>query len=311
MQVVMEAAMATDAICVCPTSVDLGVQYYWRNPRNEEALMLLIRALSQQFPIDPDRICLSGYSMGGMGTYFLGARLTERFAAIAPGGGAWSGIFWAGMLNTPVYIFHGKNDLRGKQFTDFPNAENAAEYLKQYGCPCEFRAVDSDHFKMPPVEHKKAFAWLLTKKRDPYPKRIVFASPRAKDFIGTPAQARPDRWLTIDSIGDQQLEMDGVEYGGTPKKKHTLKMGTLDATWSAPNTLEVKAQNVRAFRVFISPNLVDLKKPLKIVSGGKPVYDGAVPTSCKFLIKYADEHRDPGMMFIGEVVVDLSGTGGQ
>ena len=32
-----------DAIVVCPTSVDLGVQFYWRNPKNEAMLDLLIK----------------------------------------------------------------------------------------------------------------------------------------------------------------------------------------------------------------------------------------------------------------------------
>jgi hypothetical protein len=68
--------------------------------------------------------------------------------------------------------------------------------------------------------------------------------------------------------------MEGLEQGGTPRIKHKLKMGTIDATWTTPNTLEVKTQNVNKFRVFLSPSLMDFKKPLKINVNGKPGFEG-------------------------------------
>lgn len=36
------------------------------------------------FPVDPDRVYLTGFSMGGRGTYIIGLRNPDRFAAIAP-----------------------------------------------------------------------------------------------------------------------------------------------------------------------------------------------------------------------------------
>ncbi|MCW8129190.1 MAG: hypothetical protein KIS92_02290 [Planctomycetota bacterium] len=303
----MMSAVSLPAIIVCPTSVDLGNNFYWRNPKNEAMLDLLVKEMGRQFPVDHDKVYLMGYSMGGIGTYYLGPRGCDRYAAIAPGGGAWKGVYWAALLNTPVYIWHGKQDMRGKNFTDFPNAENAAACLKELGpdYKYEFRAMDCNHFMVPPAEDKAAVEWLLKQKRNPYPKRIVFASPRAKDFMVAVAPSPPDRWLTIDETGPAQLEMDGLDQGGTPRMKHKLKMGTLDASWTAPNTLEVKSQNVKKFRVFLSPNLVDFKKPLKIVVDGKPAYEGPAASSLKFLMQYLDERRDLSMAFVGEVVVEV------
>lgn len=304
----MMGIVATPAIFVCPTSVDLGNNFYWRNPKNEKMLDLLVKEMARQFPIDPDRVYLCGYSMGGIGSYYLGARMVDRFAATGPGAGAWKGIYWPGMLNTPLYIWHGKRDMRGKNFTDFPNAENAAACLKELGpdYKYEFRAMDCDHFRVPPGEDKMMAEWLLKQKRNPYPKRIVFASPRAKDFMVPVEASPPDRWLVIDENGPGTLEMEGLDQGGATRLKHKLKMGTLDATWTAPNALEVKTQNVKKFRVFLSPNLLDFKKPLKIVADGKTVFEGPVKSSLKFLLQYLDERRDMGMAFVGEVAVDLS-----
>jgi hypothetical protein len=295
------------AIIVCPTSVDLGVKFYWRDPKNEQMLALLVQELSRQYPIDPDKIYLNGYSMGGIGAYYLGARLVDRYAAIAPGGGSWKGIFWAGMLNTPTYIWHGKRDMRGANFTDFPNAENAAACLKELGpgYTFEFHPMDCDHPHVPKGEQKTMAEWLLKQKRNPYPKHIVYASPRAKDFMVEVLPSPPDRWLSITETGSGELEMEGLQQGGTPRMKHKLKMGVLDATWTAQNVLDVKAQNVSKFRVFLSPNLLDLKKPLKVTVNGKAAFEGPVKTSLKFLLKYLDEHRDAGMVFVGEVPVTV------
>lgn len=298
---------ALPAFFACPTSLDLGNEFYWRNPKNEKMLALLVQELSRQYPIDPDKVYLTGYSMGGIGTYYLGPRMCDHWAGIAPGGGAWKGVYWAGMLNTPVYIWHGKRDMRGKNFTDFPHAENAAACLKELGAgyTFEFKAMDSDHMNVPRGEQKLMGEWLLKQKRNPYPKRIVCASPCAKDFMAPVAPAAPDRWLVIDEAGPGKLEMEGLDQGGTPRIKHQLKMGTLDAAWSAPNTLEVKARNVAKFRVFLTPNLLDLKKPLKIVVNGKDAFEGPVKSSLKFLMKYLDERRDGGMAFVGEALVTV------
>ncbi len=61
-------------------------------------------------PVDPERVYLTGLSMGGFGTWNLATEFPERFAAIAPvcGGGYW---FLADRLrDVPVWAFHGAKD---------------------------------------------------------------------------------------------------------------------------------------------------------------------------------------------------------
>lgn len=294
-----------DAILVCPTSVDLGIKYYWRNPKNEEMLALLIKKMKEIFPIDPDRVYLTGYSMGGIGVYYLAPRLNERFAAVSPGGGSWKTVFWPQLLNTPVYLLHGKQDMRGKRFTDFPNAENAAKCLEEAGCPYELRAVDCGH-RMIDSEQATMVEWLLKQKRNPYPKRIVHASPCAKDFMVPLSPSPPDRWLQIDSIGDEKLErMHSVSGGGLDLKKTSVNMGILDATWVDENKLEITASNVKAFTVRLAEQLVDFEEPLRITVNDKIVFEEKVSSSLPYAMQYADEHRDLSMIFVGEVQIEL------
>jgi poly(3-hydroxybutyrate) depolymerase len=56
-----------------------------------DALAALLDEVQSRYAVDPDRVYLTGLSMGGFGTWTLACRYPERFAAIAPicGGGAW------------------------------------------------------------------------------------------------------------------------------------------------------------------------------------------------------------------------------
>lgn len=46
-----------------------------------------VAAVQQRYPIDPDRIVLIGFSMGGAGAWHLGAHYADRWVAVAPGAG--------------------------------------------------------------------------------------------------------------------------------------------------------------------------------------------------------------------------------
>jgi len=66
-------------------------------------------------PIDHQRLYLTGLSMGGFGSWYLGALWPERFAAVAPICGG--GLVFHGfpkrverLKNTPVWAFHGAKD---------------------------------------------------------------------------------------------------------------------------------------------------------------------------------------------------------
>ncbi|MEZ5413150.1 MAG: prolyl oligopeptidase family serine peptidase [Opitutaceae bacterium] len=79
---------------------------WWNLP----AIEALITDVVRRYQIDPDRIYLTGLSMGGFGTWALAARHPERYAAIIPicGGGETK---WAPKLrDLPVWAFHGALD---------------------------------------------------------------------------------------------------------------------------------------------------------------------------------------------------------
>lgn len=63
-----------------------------------------------QFEIKPDRICITGSSMGGFGTWMMGKTYPNFFSAIGPVAGG--GMSWrtSNLRTTPVYAVHGAAD---------------------------------------------------------------------------------------------------------------------------------------------------------------------------------------------------------
>jgi predicted esterase len=83
-----------------------------RNPADKEPLELLVELLDelgQEFSIDPDRLYMTGLSMGGFGTWIAISRYPDKFAAAIPicGGGDPSAL---ALTTTKVWAFHGSAD---------------------------------------------------------------------------------------------------------------------------------------------------------------------------------------------------------
>jgi predicted peptidase len=73
-------------------------------------LIALIENLSKEFPIDEDRIYISGVSMGGFGTWYLMARFPDKFAAAIPVCGGGDAKSASKIKDIPTWAFHGALD---------------------------------------------------------------------------------------------------------------------------------------------------------------------------------------------------------
>ncbi|MBN1963820.1 MAG: dienelactone hydrolase family protein [Anaerolineae bacterium] len=83
---------------------------HWNNPASESEALALIAHLCGQYALDLTRTLLTGYSKGGLGTWYLGPRQPDLFAAALPLAArpapdpAQSG--W----RIPLYALHGRED---------------------------------------------------------------------------------------------------------------------------------------------------------------------------------------------------------
>lgn len=109
----------------CP----LGV--FW-NTREDE-LVAILDELTEHRNIDPDRVYLTGYSMGAYGVWQLAAHHRERFAAIAPVSGGGDPAYARKLGDMPTWIFHGLDD----QVIRSSESEKIAEAMRAAGAEVE------------------------------------------------------------------------------------------------------------------------------------------------------------------------------
>ena len=70
----------------------------------------LLNNITENYNIDENRICVTGLSMGGYGTWALAIKYPSRFAALAPicGGGEPPKVHV--LKDVPIWVFHGAKD---------------------------------------------------------------------------------------------------------------------------------------------------------------------------------------------------------
>lgn len=103
----------------------VGVSQDWQ----PDMLSAFLDHIQKEYRVDERRIYVTGYSMGGAGTWALGMHASQRFAAIAPLCGRLIPLRIGNLWRTPVWVFHGKKD----EVVPFGQSEEAVEFLKGMG----------------------------------------------------------------------------------------------------------------------------------------------------------------------------------
>ena len=126
-----------------------------------ESILKFIEQLTEEYNVDEDRICLTGLSMGGFGTWFTAMASPEKFAAIAPvcgGGMAWN----AGVLKMPIWVFHGAED----DLVSVSQSDEMVLKLKELNADVTYSRIDgAGHNVWEKAYTKDLIEWLLSKKR--------------------------------------------------------------------------------------------------------------------------------------------------
>ena len=81
-------------------------QCRWRS----EDVHDFLTAAKRNYNVDPQRIYLVGFSMGGYGTWETASEYPELFAAIVPMAGGGDCENAANLVNVPTWAFHGQQD---------------------------------------------------------------------------------------------------------------------------------------------------------------------------------------------------------
>jgi predicted peptidase len=136
---------------------------------NPEAVNGLIDDVMAHYRVDPDRVYLTGLSMGGYGTWALAAAYPDKFAAAVPicGGGNPSAA--AKLKNLPLWVFHGAKDTTVNPV----QSKTMVEAVKKAGGNVKFTLYpEAGHDSWTEAYNDpELYKWLLSRRRGQLDKR--------------------------------------------------------------------------------------------------------------------------------------------
>ena len=128
-----------------------------------EALGAILDEVARTCRVDPDRVYVTGHSMGGRGALYAAYKMPERFAAVVSLAPVSPITAWAGKLATvPLWLFHGPND----QFTPLKEVEELVHAIEAAGGHPQFTVVPGrDHYILDVYDRPDLYKWLAQQKR--------------------------------------------------------------------------------------------------------------------------------------------------
>ena len=213
----------------------------------------------KRFKIDEDRMYLTGLSMGGGGTLWIGLTRPDVWAAIAPVCPAppkEAADLAPNALNFPVHFFHGDKD----PAVPVEVSRDWTQNLKALGTSVEY-------IEYPGVEHNSwenaykdgfIFEWFGKFKRNPFPDRVRFVTPQYK--------YNKAYWVEIDAL--------------TPGT-----LAKIDAKFNSANQLVIAASDLSAFTLILKGHpKFQSKEPVQVTINGKKL-KSQVSESISFVLK--------------------------
>ncbi|MHC4956224.1 MAG: hypothetical protein ACYTGZ_20465 [Planctomycetota bacterium] len=273
-------------VCIAPEVLE-KTERGWTTSGTEEFILELIEAAKKTWKIDPDRVYMVGHSMGGYGSWTVGAHHADLFAGLAPYAGAPTPITEDGapygkvvglvdgvipnLRNVALHVYQSLDD---KQVPPEPNVfanKVVLDWQKDYGgYPYKYVEVENRGHGAPPGGHVKGVKWIYQYKRQNRPKRIlwqpVFLKKRMFYWLWW---SRPEQGVLVEAQIKKPNEID-LELGGADRE---------------------------GFRVFLDESLVDLEKEVVIREGGDEVFRGKVQRNLTSLLLCAGEKYDAKMLF--------------
>jgi poly(3-hydroxybutyrate) depolymerase len=204
----------------------------------------MLADVKRRFPVDEDRVYLTGESMGGSGTLWLGLTRPDVWAAMAPVcGGAPAGTeeLAPNALNLPVKLTHGDKD----QTVPIEIARRWREHFTREGVRLDYKEYAGLDHNVWDVTYRGGaiFDWFSHHRRDRFPPRVRFVTRSYKHASAY--------WVEFDRV--------------TPGT-----LAAIDARFTGENRIEITTENLDGFTLRLAGHpSFNAARPLTVKLGGK------------------------------------------
>ncbi|MFT3882097.1 MAG: alpha/beta hydrolase-fold protein [Gemmatales bacterium] len=260
-------------------------------------VMSLISKVQREFNIDPNRVYLTGHSMGGHLSWRSGIFMPDRWAAISPMSGGYDYVANGqiyNLWNVPGYATFGKNE--PYQINTFNRLMR--DWMKERGYEWTIVEKPGGH-EIFGDELPKVAQFFLDHPRDMY-RKVVYA--RRDDGLahvsadGNPKWGREHKWIdgrVIDRSTIHWLKLFPLP-AGTSKEK---SVQTVRGEVLPGNHIKIDAEHAKKVRVYLHPKMVDFAQPVKVTLNGTVVHEAKVEPSWECMLEQVKRFDDPGRIY--------------
>ena len=270
-------------------------------PIGYSLMFSVISKTQREYNIDPDKIYVSGQSMGGHLSWRAGLIFTDRFGAVAPQSGGYTSwiegsVSIRRLYNTPGYGTWGQTE------------------------PYE---LDATNRALRDWLAAASFDWVMIEKsgghtiyQDEQPKIAKFFADRPRDMYRKSQFALASRtlsiakpWASNDVHGhvfdpDQPLTYAQQRWVELYPRADDLTQEFFGEI--SGNTYTFTTKNVEKMRVLVHPKLVDVAAPIKVIVNDDTVFEGIVPPNPLEMIRRVRLFDDRGRIYWGGVDIDIT-----
>lgn len=271
---------------------------------------ILFSALSKvqrDYHIDPDRVFLTGHSMGGHMSWRSAFQFPDRWAAVSPMSGGYDyvksqDVF--NLANVPGYTTFGTDE----PYQINPFNKTIAAWLAAHHYPWTCQEKQGGHTIFVD-EVPKVAAWFAAHPRDLYRKEVwarFGASPMQFDTAEkNEAWGKEHHWNPARPIPASTVHwLRGVpREAETPPEQRVMQV---HAVLAGQNRIEITAEHARKLVVYLHPRMVDFAKPVVVVANGKVVHDAVAKPDVATMLRLVREFDDRGRVFHAAIEVAIA-----
>ncbi len=289
--------LGDDYVLACPTYPSGA----WFTRHAEDLVLETVRQARLRYHIDPNRIFLTGMSNGGIGAWLIGMHHAPLFAGLAPMASGLDDVlmpFLANLRSTSLYIIHGVKD----QVMPVDLSRSIAGELDGLGYPYVYREHQREHpmaggHYFPREELPDLVAWFTRQRREPLPTRLT--------VVRDGSHFQMFNWVRLDATDAIAAFSDDL----VDKRDERIKRreyARLDASIVGDNRIEVTAERVQRYSLFLNDTLIDFTKPLTVVTNGRLSFEGIVSPSLETLLRQARLRQDPERLFSVHLMIAIT-----
>ena len=235
-------------------------EHGWTDSGTEEFVLELIQAAKRTWKLDPNRIFLTGHSMGGYGTWTIGAHHADVFAGLAAYAGAPSCVTMVGqdkpsmvepgvlpnLYAIPLHFFQSGDDKNVPPESNDLAHERLKDIKQQHpeGFAFRYDRVEGRGHAAPKEGYGPSQAWVASHDRVPRPRKFLW-----QPVLGW---KRHFYWA----------------YWPYPEMETVLQLEAKDGNRIEVTTLE-GSNDIEGLSVLLGEPLVDVRKPVTVVVNGK------------------------------------------